>query len=49
MTQGTQTGALWHLERWGRVGGGREDEEGGDIYIPMDDSCWCLAETNTIL
>ena len=29
--------------------GGMEVQEGGDICIPMADSCWCLAETNTIL
>ena len=38
-----------NLERWGGDEGGKEGKEGGDIYIPMDDSCWCLAETNTIL
>ena len=27
------------LERWDRVGGGREVKEGGDICIPMADSC----------
>ena len=31
------------------MGGGREVHEGGDIYVPMADSCWCVAETNTIL
>ena len=30
---------------WG--GRERETQEGGDIVIPMADSCWCLAETNT--
>ena len=29
--------------------GGTEVQEGGDIGIPTDDSCWCLAETNTTL
>ena len=49
VTQGAQTGALWQPRgvRWGR--GGREVLEGGDICIPMADSCWCMAETNTIL
>ena len=28
---------------------GKEVQEGGDICIPMADSCWCLAQTNTIL
>ena len=26
-----------------------EVQEGGDICIPMADSCGCVAETNTIL
>ena len=30
-------------------GGGRETQEGGNICIPMADSCRCLTETNTIL
>ena len=38
-----------NLEGWDGEGGGREFQEGGDIGIPMADSCWCLAETNTIL
>ena len=29
--------------------GGREVQERGDTCIPMTDSCWCMAETNTIL
>ena len=37
------------LEGWDGVGGGRGDREGGDICIPMTDSCWCMAETKTIL
>ena len=32
---------------WGRLGDGREVQEGGDICIPMADSCWYTAETNT--
>ena len=28
-----------NLEVWGGVGGGREIQEGGDICIPMADSC----------
>ena len=31
------------------VGGGREVQEGGDICIPVADSCWYMAETNAIL
>ena len=30
------------------VGGGKAVQEGGDM-LPMADSCWCIAETNTIL
>ena len=41
---------LWdNLEGWDGVEGGREVEEGGNIRIPMADSCGCMAETNTIL
>ena len=28
-----------NLEGRDRVGGGREDQEGGDVCIPMSDSC----------
>ena len=38
-----------NLEGWDGEDGGREGQEGGDICIPMADSCWCLAETNKIL
>ena len=37
-----------NLDGWDGVGGGREVQEGGDICIPVVDSC-CTAETNTIL
>ena len=40
-TQGTQTRALEKLEGWDGEGGGRkvqEQEEGGDICMPMADS-----------
>ena len=33
----------------GRVRGGRETQEGGDICICIADSCCCTAETNTTL
>ena len=36
-----------NLEEWDGVGGGKEIQEGGDRCIPMADSCWCVAETNT--
>ena len=31
------------------MGGRREVQDGGDICIPVADSCCCMAETNTIL
>ena len=31
------------------LGDGREVQGGGDICIPMADSCWCMAETHRIL
>ena len=33
----------------GKEVGGMDVQEGGDICIPMDDSCLGLAETSTIL
>ena len=40
MTQGTQKGALCNnLDGWNEEGCGREVEEGGDIGIPVVDSC----------
>ena len=44
MTQETQTGALWQAEGWGREGDGREVWEGGNMDVPMADSCWCMTE-----
>ena len=49
-----KSGALWQSRRVGwdgrwAVGGGRETQEEGDIHIPMADSFWYMAETNTIL
>ena len=38
-----------NLKEWDGEGGGREVQEGGDICIPKVDSCWYLAETNTVL
>ena len=38
-----------NLEDWDGMGGEREVQEGRDICIPMADSCWCMAETNTML
>ena len=49
MTQETQTGALWQLPGWGGEGDGREAWEGGDMDVPMADSCWCMTESHKIL
>ena len=38
-----------NLDECDRMGGGREGQEGGLICIPMADSCWCMAVSNTIL
>ena len=38
-----------HLEGWAGAGGAREVQEGGDICIPVADSRWCMAETNTTM
>ena len=38
-----------NLEGWDGEGGGRELHQGGDICVPVADSCGCMAETNTIL
>ena len=39
MAQETQTGALYQLRGVDGVGDGREVKKGGDICIPMADSC----------
>ena len=39
MTQGTQTGLCDNLERWGGLGDERKVQEGGDICIPIAESC----------
>ena len=44
MTQETETRALWQADGWGREGDGREVWEGGDMDVPMADSCWCMTE-----
>ena len=46
MMQGAQI--QWQPEGWAGMGDGREVQEGGDICIPMADSCWYVAESNTI-
>ena len=32
-------GLCFNVEGWTRAGHGREVQKGGDIYIPMGDSC----------
>ena len=32
-----------------KMGNMREVQEGAGICIPAPDSCWCMAETRTIL
>ena len=34
-----------NLERWYGEGDGREASEGGDMSVPMADSCWCMTKT----
>ena len=38
-----------NLKGWDGMGSGREGQEGGDMCVPLADSCWCMAETNTTL
>ena len=38
-----------NLEGWYGEGGRGNVQVGGDMCIPMADSCWCLIETNAIL
>ena len=38
-----------NVEEWDWVGGKREVEKGGYLYIPMADSCWYMVEGNTTL
>ena len=49
MAQETQTGALYQPKRVGWGGDWREVQKGGDICIPMADSCSDLTENNKIL
>ena len=39
MIQGAQIRYSDNLEGWDGVGGGKEAQEGGDIHIPVADSC----------
>ena len=38
-----------NLDGCNGVGGGKKVQEGGVICILMADSCWCMAETNTVM
>ena len=42
-------GLCINVEEWGGEGDGREVQKGGDIGIPMTDSCWGLTENNRVL
>ena len=42
-------GLCINLEGWDGEADGREVQKGGDMYIPMADSCWHLTENNKIL
>ena len=44
MAQETQTGALYQPRRVGLGGRWEEVQKGGNICIPMADSCWGLTE-----
>ena len=39
MAQETQTGVCINLEVWDGEGDGREVQKGGDICMPMADTC----------
>ena len=47
--QGPQTGALWQAEGWNAEGDGTDVQEGGDVCVPMVDSCWYVTENHKIL
>ena len=42
-------GLCINLEGWNGEGDGREFQKGGDICIPMANSCWYLTENSEIL
>ena len=42
-------GLCINVEEWGGEGDGREVQKGGDIGIPVADSCWSWTENNKIL
>ena len=49
MMQGSNLVLCDNLAGWDEAGGGREVQEGGDVWIPVADSCCCMAKTNAIL
>ena len=49
MAQETQQGLCINLEGWDGEGDGKEFQKGGDVCIPMADSCWGLTENSKIL
>ena len=49
MAQGLQKGALEQAEGWVGEGDGREVREGGNMSVPMADSCRCMTENHKIL
>ena len=49
VTRGTQREALWQAEGSDGEGDGKEAQEGGDLGVPMADSCWCTTENHKIL
>ena len=46
VTRGAQPISVWQPKG---VGDGNGVQKGGNRCIPVTDSCWCMAETNTIL
>ena len=42
-------GLCVNLEGWDGEGDRKEVQEGGDMCVPMADSCWGLTENNKIL
>ena len=49
VTQGTQDcQALWQSRRVGLEGDGKDVREGGDMGVPMANSCWCMTENHKI-
>ena len=38
-----------NLEGWDGEEDGREVREGGNMGVPMADSCWCMTENHKIL